>query len=193
MREIRALCFILTLFLITKPLANGAVIIDNHLLYYSSGVSTASSDKYENYYGSFCVGASIPKDFYLGWKSAYFSDKQTSSAGTMSITGLEMGPRVGYYLTKNHWSSFALSYLPVFNGNQTSETGVNSKLSGSAFQFEFNFAPDVFKGLSPGIAIYYQAGSFSSSTNSLNNTSVVSYSRNGFYPSIYLHWVLGSE
>jgi hypothetical protein len=173
--------------------SHAGLVVDNHLFYFSNNVKTAADDKIENYYASICIGASIPKDFYLGWKSAFFSDKQQNASGTMTLSGLEMGPRAGYYLTKNHWTSFAMSYLPVFNGSHLSESGVSSKLSGSAFQFELNFAPDVFKGFSPGIALYYQIGNFTSSTNSTNTTSTVSYNRNGFYPTIYLHWLFGNE
>lgn len=167
-------------------------IIDNHLSFLDSRSNTVSSESYSKYNLSLSVGASIPKIYFLGWKTTTHADWQKGSAGTAKITGLEMGPRFGVFLTKNKWTSFTTTYLPVYSATQTTDTGTVTKLSGSGFEFEFTFAPEVFKNLSPGISLIYHMGGYSSATNSGGATSTVSYTRNLFIPSIYLHWVFGS-
>ncbi len=115
----------------------------------------------------------------------------TDSVGTAKISGLEMGPRLGVFLDKSRWWAFTATYLPVHSATYTSDTGTVSKLTGSGYEFELCFAPQVFKNLSPGVSLLYHLGSYSSSTDSSNTTSNVSYSRSGFTPSVYLHWVFG--
>jgi hypothetical protein len=172
--------------------SQAGLIIDNHLSFLDSRSSTVSSESYSKYNLSLSIGASIPKIFFLGWKTTTHADWQKGSAGTAKISGLEMGPRLGVFLTKNKWTSFTTTYLPVYSATQTTDTGTVTKLSGSGFEFEFTFAPEVFKHLSPGISLLYHLGGYSSATASGGATSTVSYSRNVFIPSIYLHWVFGS-
>jgi hypothetical protein len=172
--------------------AHAGLIIDNHLSFLDSRSSTVSSESYSKYNLSLSIGASIPKIYFLGWKTTTHADWQKGSAGTAKISGLEMGPRFGVFLTKNKWASFTSTYLPVYTANQTTDSGTVTKLSGSGFEFELTFAPEVFKHLSPGISLLYHIGSYSSATNSAGSTSAVSYSRNLFIPSIYLHWVFGA-
>jgi hypothetical protein len=172
--------------------ANAGFIIDNHLSFLDSRSNTVSSESYSKYNLSLSVGASIPKIYFLGWKTTTHANWQKGSAGTAKITGLEMGPRFGVFLTKNKWASFTTTYLPVYSATQTTDSGTETKLSGSGFEFEFTFAPEVFKHLSPGISLIYHIGGYSSATNSGGTTSTVNYSRNLFIPSIYLHWVFGS-
>jgi hypothetical protein len=93
------------------------------------------------------------------------------------------------FLTKNRWTSFTATSLPVHNATQTTDTDSVTKLSGSGFEFELTFAPEVFKNLSMGFSLPYHMGSYSSATDSTGATSVVSYTRNMFIPSIFLHWV----
>ena len=178
-------------FLALTP-AQAGLIIDNHLSFLDSRSSTVSSESYSKYNLSLSVGASIPKIYFLGWKTTTHADWQKGSAGTAKITGLEMGPRFGVFLTKNKWTSFTTTYLPVYSATQTTDTGTVTKLSGSGFEFELTFAPEVFKHLSPGISLLYHLGGYSTATASGGTSSTVSYSRNLFIPSIYLHWVFGS-
>jgi hypothetical protein len=173
--------------------AHAGVLIDQNLLFLQNSSKTSDTETYTHYHASMTIGATMNRDFYFGWKVNYFSDSQQGSGGTMKCTGLEMGPRATYYLSKSHWTSFSLAYLPVHNSTYTSDQGVVSKLSGSGFDFELAFHPDSFTKLSPGISLLYHLGSYSSSENSSSTLSTVSYSRNGFYPSIYLHWRFGEE
>ncbi len=179
------------LLLLVPSASRAGLIIDNHLFYLDSQSKTVSNESYSKYNLSVSIGASIPKRFFIGWKTTTHSDTQKGSAGTAKITGLEMGPRFGIFLTKNRWTSFTTTYLPVHNATQTTDTGTVTKLSGSGFEFELTFAPEVFKNLSPGISLLYHMGSYSSATDSAGSTSVVSYTRNMIIPSIYLHWVFG--
>jgi hypothetical protein len=183
----------LGLLLIAGRNADAGVLIDQNLIYLQNSIKTAATESNTHYHASLTLSATMSKDFYFGWKSTYFSDSQQSSSGTMSATGLEMGPRAGYYLTKGHWFSFNLAYLAIHNATYTSQTGVVSKLSGSGFDFELAFHPDSLSKLSPGVSMIYHLGTYSSSQDSSNTVSTVSYSRNGFYPTIYLHWRFGEE
>ncbi len=154
-------------------------------------MKTTDNETNSRYTTSVFIGASIPKLWFIGWKSTLFADSTKDSAGEAKVSGLEMGPRAGVFLGKSRWWSFTTTYLPVHTAKHTSSAGVESKLSGSGFEFELTFAPEVFKNLSPGVSLLYHLGSYSSSTDSANTTSNVSYSRSGITPSIYLHWVFG--
>lgn len=178
--------------LLMAPTSRAGLIIDNHLSFLDSRSSTVSSESYSKYNLSVSIGASIPKIYFLGWKTTTHADWQKGSVGTARITGLEMGPRFGVFLTKNRWVSFTSTYLPVYSATQTTDTGTVTKLTGSGYEFELTFAPEVFKHLSPGFSLLYHIGGYSSATNSSGSTSTVSYSRNLLIPSIYLHWVFGS-
>ena len=180
-------------FLLFGISSNAGLLIDNNLFYYTNSLSTSKTESYNHYHLAASFSASVNKAYFLGWKSSYYSDTQKGSAGTMTVNGLEMGPRAGVYLSKSKWSSLSIAYLPIHTGTYSSDTGTVSKLSGSGFQFEFTFAPEVYTNLSPGISLLYHLGSYSTSENSTNTTSSVSYSRNGFFPSIYLHWNFGDE
>jgi hypothetical protein len=183
----------LALFLMVGRNAVAGVLIDQNLIYLQNSMQTSTTESHTHYHASLTLSATMSKDFYFGWKSTYFSDSQTTSGGTLSATGLEMGPRAGYYLTKGHWFSFNLAYLAIHNATYTSQSGVVSKLSGSGFDFELAFHPDSLSRLSPGFSLIYHLGTYSSSQNASNTVSTVSYSRNGFYPTIYLHWRFGEE
>jgi hypothetical protein len=178
-------------FFFFAPSARAGLIIDNHLFYASSAMKTTDNETNSRYTTSVFIGASIPKLWFIGWKSTLFADSTKDSAGEAKVSGLEMGPRAGVFLGKSRWWSFTTTYLPVHTAKHTSSAGVESKLSGSGFEFELTFAPEVFKNLSPGVSLLYHLGSYSSSTDSANTTSNVSYSRSGITPSIYLHWVFG--
>jgi hypothetical protein len=186
--------FISILFLLSALPAQAGLLLDQNLFYYTNAMNTSATESYQHYHVSMSVSASIPKDYFLGWKSTFFSDTQQGSAGTMKVaSGLEMGPRAGMYFTKSHWTSVAVTYLPIHKATYTSDTGTVSTLSGSGFEFELAFHPDVTTVLCPGFSLLYHLGSYSSSTSSTNTISDVSYTRNGFYPSIYLHWKFGDE
>jgi hypothetical protein len=173
--------------------AQAGVLIDQNLMYIQNSVKTDATESSTHYHAALTLSATMSKDFYFGWKSNYFGDTLQTSAGTMKIAGLEMGPRVGYYLTKGHWMSLNLAYLAIHNATYTSASGTVSKLSGSGFDFELAFHPDSFSKLSPGISLLYHLGTYSTSQDSNNTVSTVSNSRNGFFPSIYLHWRFGEE
>ena len=171
--------------------AFAGLILDNHLFYSNVATKTALSENQSRYALSFFVGASIPKQYFIGWKTTLYQDSMKDSAGTAKISGLEMGPRFGIFIDRSRWWAFTATDLPVHGGTYTSDTGTVSTLSGSGYDLELCFAPEVFKHLSPGISLLYHLGSYSSSTNTSNTTSTVSYSRTGFTPSVYLHWVFG--
>ena len=190
MRRPLSLLFLAFLFSST---ARAGLIIDQNLFYFSNSVKTGGTDSYQQGHASISIGASIPKIYFLGWKSTYFSESQTSPPGTMTAHGLEMGPRFGVFIGKARNFSFSTTYLPVNTANYKSPAGVSSTLSGTAFQFELAFAPEISKYLNPGFSLLYHLGSYSTSTDSSNTSSTVSYSRNGFRPSVYLHWKFGSE
>jgi hypothetical protein len=189
----RRVLFLLCAALLLPHQAVAGLILDNHLFYFTNSLKAGNTDSYQQYHASISIGASIPKIYFLGWKSTYFSESQAGTAGTMTASGLEMGPRLGVFIGKARNFSFSTTYLPVNTASYTSAGGVSAKLSGTAFQFELCFAPEISKYLSPGFSLLYHLGSYSSSTDSGNTTSTVSYSRNGFRPSVYLHWKFGSD
>ena len=188
-----ALRIVMSLFGCLFAEARAGVLVDQNLMYLQNSMNTNATESTSHYHASITLSATMSKDLYFGWKSNYFGDSQQTSAGTMSVSGLEMGPRAGYYLTKGHWFSLNLAYLAIHNATYTSASGVVSKLSGSGFDFELAFHPDSLSKLSPGISILYHLGTYSTSQDSNNTVSTVSYSRNGVYPSIYLHWRFGEE
>jgi hypothetical protein len=185
------LWILIILFFTVGQAAQAGLIFDNHLFYSNVTTKTTLSESQSRYGASFFLGASISKLYFIGWKTTVFSDSKTDSAGTAKISGLEMGPRLGVFLDKSHWWALAANYLPVHSATYTSDTGTVSKLTGSGYEFELCFAPQVFNHLSPGVSLLYHLGSYSSSTDAANTTSTVSYSRSGFTPSVYLHWVFG--
>ncbi len=109
------------------------------------------------------------------------------------MNGLELGPRIGFFIGKSRWMSFNVTYLPLHSGTYTSTTGVETKMSGNGYDFELAFHPEVSSVLSPGFSLMYHLGTYNSAVNPGNLTTAVSYKRNGFYPSFYLHWKLGED
>ena len=181
---------LISFFTLAYPTQAG-LIFDNHLFYSNVGTKTTHTESQSRYGVSFFLGASIPKLYFIGWKTTVFSDSMVDSVGTAKTSGLEMGPRFGIFFDKSRWWALTATYLPVHSATYTSDTGTVSKLTGSGYELELCFAPQVFKNLSPGVSLLYHLGSYSSSTDAANTTSTVSYSRTGFTPSVYLHWVFG--
>lgn|GEM_PF-3094705 len=177
--------------LLPAKTALAGLILDQNLFYSSTATKTSFNESQSRYALSLFIGASIPKQYFIGWKTTLYQDSMKDSVGTAKISGLEMGPRFGLFIDRNRWWAFTTTYLPVHGGTYTSDTGTVSTLSGSGFEFELCFAPQVFKNLYPGVSMLYHLGSYSTSTNTSSTASTVSYSRNAFTPSIYLHWVFG--
>lgn len=188
-----ALSYFSFFILILGSTAQAGLYFDQSLGYYTNSISTSGSDSMSHYHASFALSSRMSKDFFLGWKTTYYNESQASATGTAKMNGLELGPRLGMFFGKSHWMSFNIAYLPLHSATYTSATGVASKMSGSGYDFELAFHPDAFRSLSPGFSLMYHMGTYSSSTDASNLTTTVSYKRNGFYPSLYLHWKLGED
>ena len=178
---------------LTSSTAHAGLILDSNLLYRNSSTKTTTTESTSNYSVSGFIGASIPKAYFIGWKTTLFKDTLTTANGSPAIHGLEMGPRLGVFFGKEHWTSLSATYLPVHSGTYVNSAGNSYSLTGTGYELEFTFAPLVFANLSPGFSLLYHLGSYSSQTDPSNNTTQVSYTRNGFYPSFFLHFEFGAD
>jgi len=173
--------------------ADAGLLLDQSMVYFSNAITTSGANSSTHYHASFSLSSPVTKEIFMGWKSTFYGETQVDSSGTMKMTGLELGPRFGYYLGKSKWMSLSVAYLPLHSGTHTSSAGVQTKMSGSGFDFEYAIHPEVFSNLSPGFSLIYHMGTYTSATDASNTTSTVTYSRKGFYPSFYLHWKFGED
>jgi hypothetical protein len=168
--------------------AHAGLIIENNLAYMSSALTTGSSDSSTKYLGSLAFGATVPSSFQVGWNINLVSHADSTSLGSTSLSGTEMGPRFGWFIGKNQWFSLAASYHPLVSATYTPAGGSAEKWSGSGYELEAGFAPQVGKHLYAGIKILYDHAGYSSRTDSANATSDISYSYNSILPALYLSW-----
>lgn len=178
-----ALCFFVT------PLSSQAgLIIENHLYYFKDSWATGASTSAARSFGGLFAGATIPKIYILGWNTNFFSQTTESTAGNEKSTGYEMGPKGGLFIGKAQSFSLSLAIHPLVKATHTDAAGTELKLSGYGFQGELGFSPQIRKKLHAGVKIIYRYNKYTSSTDSGNTTSDVSFSQTSLMPVIYLSW-----
>ncbi|MGE0615834.1 MAG: hypothetical protein AB7P04_09345 [Bacteriovoracia bacterium] len=177
--------------LLTVPSAQAGLVFTNDLLYYTNTLSSSSEDKVNRLYESLFVGASIPKVYFIGWNLGLQSRGNTTSAGTSSMSTLVTGPKFGVYIGKAQAFSLALAFNPLARATVTPAGGSEEKWSGYSIQVELGYTPQVGKHMYVGIKLIYDRASYSTSTNTANVQSNVSYGQSTILPLISLGWRFG--
>lgn len=168
--------------------AQAGLIIENSLLYSSSALTTSSASTSSKLFGNISVGATIPKDYQVGWNVNYLSRSDNPGSGATTLSGTEMGPRFGIFIGKQQTFSVAVVWHAIASATYTASGGSAESLSGSGFQGELGYAPQISNHLFAGFKLIYNSVSYSKKTDSSNLTSSVSYSQSGVLPVLYLSW-----
>lgn len=173
--------FLCLMFL--PSLAFGSFFVQHSVSYFTDGdnVETFSYNNMKNY---FFIGASLDKSqrLFLGqsvmyWSRSYKSDSQTNES---TISLMELGPRLIFYIDKVRCWSVSFSYNPYTRGTRTID-GENHDISGMSFIGTLSYQISVTKNISLGASINYH--SVSISEQSISNTETdVSNSYTGIIP-----------
>ena len=173
--------------LASAPLAHAGLIIDSNLSYANTSVKSSDTDSSTQIMVVTAIGASFTNNLQVGWSFGYLNSSMGQGASTTkSLSGTLMGPRFGLFIGKSQNWSLAATWLALANSTYTATGATEEKWQGSGYCFEAGYGPEVAKNTTVGIKILYTAVSFSSSTNTSNTTSSVSYSFGGMTPALYL-------
>ncbi len=175
-------------FVVGISSARAGLIIEDNLLYFNSSLAASGSSSTSRLLGNIAVGATIPAEYQIGWSVNYISRSDGSGGGTSTLSGTEMGPRFGIFLGKQQWFSLAVVWHPLAKATYTPAGGTAQSLSGTGYEAELGFAPQVGKHLFAGMKLVYDHASYSQSTDASSVTSNVSYSLSSFLPTLYLSW-----
>jgi hypothetical protein len=178
---------ILGSLLISTP-AFADLLFDQELIYFNSALTGSSTDSSALFLGSFSVGATFYKDMVIGWTVNSMSRSSASGGATSSLSGIEMGPRIGVFINKAQTMDLTFTYLPLVNMTHTASDGTTGAWQGTGIQAELGFMPQITNSLFAGFKLMYHSMSFSKSTNSANLTSEVSYSQSNIIPVIAMSW-----
>ena len=173
--------------LVSAPDAHAGLIIDNNLSYSNASVKSSDTDSSTQIMAVTSVGASFTNNLQVGWSFGYLSSSMGQGASTTKgLSGTVMGPRFGLFIGKSKNWNLAATWIATGSATYTSTGSTEEKWSGSGYCFEAGYGPEVAKNTTVGIKALYTAVNFSSSTNTSNTTSTVSYTFGGLTPALYL-------
>lgn len=166
--------------------AHAGLIVDSNLAYYSTSLATGSSASSSRLLGNISMGATFSTWYEVGWSVNLIDRSDNAGAGATTLSGSEMGPRLGVLFGNNQMFNLAVTWLALANGTYTPAGGSALSLQGMGYELEAGAALPLSKHFMLGLKLIYDAESYTKATASNNTTSNVSYSSSAFMPALYL-------
>lgn len=179
---------LLVLALLCYSSAHADVIIDGNIFYLSDSYVKDETSSYSRMMWDAYIGINLTKkgSLSLGWcyNSVSFVDPGATQSETNTLTATGMGPKLLYFLDKEHTWSIGFVYDLVLTGKDKTGSADTIELRGTAMKGEFGFTPQISESFYLGLRINYYKGTFAEKIENETTLTKVSYSRTAIYPSI---------
>lgn len=169
--------------LFSAPSAQGFTL-DLNAFYMSDTLTVSSDTTSTKIFGDLAAMMSMDRKgrLLLGWSYGYISINESGST-TSEFSLTEMGPKIGYYITKDYlWSVFF-----VYNLQSTAEYSsgaTTAEWRGTSMKAEIGFTPAFSETFYAGLKLNYYLASFDEQFVSGTTFSTISNTRTTIYPTV---------
>jgi hypothetical protein len=166
-------------------LAQAGFMLENSFFYDMNGITSTTTDSHSRAFESLFIGSSFGKGFFIGWNTNYSTRSQTLGTSGSTLTGIEMGPKIGSFIDAAGNFLIAFGINPLVRSTYTPVGGSPETWSGIGYQGELAYSSSIGSHSWIGIKVVYDSIMFSGKTNSSNLNSVINYSSPTISPSFY--------
>ena len=166
-------------------LAHAGFMLENSFFYDMNGITSTSTDSQSRAFESLFIGSSFGKGFFIGWNTNYSTRSNSIGASGSTLTGFEMGPKIGSFIDAAGNFLIAFAINPLVRSTYTPKGGSAETWSGVGYQAEIAYSTPIGGKSWIGIKVVYDAIAYSGKTDSSNLNSVINYSSPTLSPSFY--------
>lgn len=179
---------ILLLLTFLSPAIGHGFFLDLNTIYFSdSFATTGNTQTNSRLLYDIAVGIDIDNKgrFNIGWNVASLSATDTTGGASTTFTTLDMGPRIGYFISKDQAWSINLGYLLIATGTYKPGAATEEKLRGATIKVDIGYMPQISDAMYFGLKLNYYAPAFKESLDSAGTViTKVTYNRAFMFPSL---------
>jgi hypothetical protein len=167
-----------------------AFSVDSNLFYLSDSLSETSNTTSSRIFGDIAVFIDLTKKgrWIVGWGYNYFSITESGTTeSTFNLT--EMGPKFGYYISKDKVWSIIVGYCFQSTADYSSGS-TEAEWRGTSLKGELGFMPKFGESFHAGLKLNYYQATFSEQFTNSTDFDTISNSRALIYPTISFSYMI---